>query len=69
MIDSETMLPLRHPCHCGSGKKYKNCCADKDPVINTRALFRRESRKPGTIQGMIEGLEREMAERGVPVVE
>ena len=18
------------PCHCGSGKKYKNCCYDKD---------------------------------------
>lgn len=18
------------PCHCGSGKKYKNCCQDKD---------------------------------------
>lgn len=18
------------PCHCGSGKKYKNCCLDKD---------------------------------------
>lgn len=18
------------PCHCGSGKKYKNCCHDKD---------------------------------------
>lgn len=22
-------------CHCGSGKKYKNCCIDKDPSTLT----------------------------------
>ncbi len=23
-------LKRNDPCHCGSGKKYKNCCHDKD---------------------------------------
>ncbi len=23
-------LERNDPCHCGSGKKYKNCCRDKD---------------------------------------
>lgn len=23
-------LKRNDPCHCGSGKKYKNCCRDKD---------------------------------------
>lgn len=26
---SET-LKRNDPCHCGSGKKYKNCCLEKD---------------------------------------
>lgn len=26
-----TDTPKRNdPCHCGSGKKYKNCCLEKD---------------------------------------
>ena len=24
------MLGRNEPCHCGSGKKYKKCCMDKD---------------------------------------
>ncbi|MAO66658.1 MAG: hypothetical protein CL666_16825 [Balneola sp.] len=27
MADS---LKRNDPCHCGSGKKYKNCCLEKD---------------------------------------
>lgn len=23
-------LERNDPCHCGSGRKYKNCCFDKD---------------------------------------
>lgn len=23
-------LQRNDPCHCGSGKKYKNCCMEKD---------------------------------------
>ena len=26
------------PCHCGSGKKYKKCCAAKDEAIEREAL-------------------------------
>ena len=25
-------------CHCGSGKKYKNCCSDKDQTKLTSKL-------------------------------
>ncbi len=25
-----TTLGRNDPCHCGSGKKYKHCCLDKD---------------------------------------
>ncbi len=26
------------PCHCGSGKKYKNCCLNKDNSMVTSKL-------------------------------
>lgn len=26
------------PCHCGSGRKYKNCCLDKDESKLTSKL-------------------------------
>ena len=26
------------PCHCGSGKKYKKCCAAKDEAIESASL-------------------------------
>ena len=26
------------PCHCGSGKKYKKCCAAKDEALRRDAL-------------------------------
>lgn len=26
------------PCHCGSGKKYKNCCHDKDNAKTSSKL-------------------------------
>jgi len=32
-------LPGRNdPCHCGSGKKYKKCCEDKDAAANSAVL-------------------------------
>ena len=61
---AEPLLPLRNPCHCGSGKRYKNCHYDSDPSVVPEVVFRRERSKPGTIAGMIEGLERELAARG-----
>jgi hypothetical protein len=31
MTASTTARPGRNqPCHCGSGRKYKQCCLDKD---------------------------------------
>lgn len=27
------MIPVCDPCHCGSGRKYKKCCYDKDQVL------------------------------------
>jgi SEC-C motif-containing protein len=31
MSESTSALPGRNqPCHCGSGRKYKHCCLEKD---------------------------------------
>jgi hypothetical protein len=32
-------LPLNAPCHCGSGRKYKNCCLSKDREASKRHRF------------------------------
>lgn len=40
MTPSTNQRPGRNdPCHCGSGKKYKHCCLDKD---NAEAAAKRE---------------------------
>lgn len=26
------------PCHCGSGKKYKKCCSEKDEAARSKKL-------------------------------
>jgi len=31
------------PCHCGSGKKYKNCCLDKDEAKLRKARAQAEA--------------------------
>ncbi|SFC44066.1 SEC-C motif-containing protein [Alkalibacterium subtropicum] len=31
-------LGRNDPCHCGSGKKYKKCCLDKDQKMNARQV-------------------------------
>lgn len=37
-MDSEKKVPGRNePCHCGSGKKYKNCHLDKDEQASREA--------------------------------
>ena len=30
-------LGRNEPCHCGSGKKYKQCCLDKDEAAERAA--------------------------------
>jgi len=32
-----------NPCHCGSGKKYKNCCLDKDDAKARKARAQAEA--------------------------
>jgi hypothetical protein len=37
-------LPGRNdPCHCGSGKKYKKCCEDKDAAAQSAHLAKQWS--------------------------
>ena len=31
-------LGRNDPCHCGSGKKYKKCCSDKDQAAEHKAI-------------------------------
>ena len=31
------------PCHCGSGKKYKNCCLDKDEAKARKARVKADA--------------------------
>jgi SEC-C motif len=43
-LDPSTAVPpgRNEPCHCGSGKKYKNCHLDKDEAA-LRAVRTRQS--------------------------
>ena len=34
------------PCHCGSGKKYKRCCQEKDETAERTTLAAAEAAKP-----------------------
>lgn len=34
---TEHHLGRNDPCHCGSGKKYKRCCLDKDEAAEREA--------------------------------
>jgi hypothetical protein len=33
-------------CHCGSGRKYKHCCLDKDEALAQAARAKAESEAP-----------------------
>ena len=41
------------PCHCGSGKKYKRCCLDKDEAAEraTRAALEAAKPPPSSARG------------------
>jgi hypothetical protein len=41
MAEAKAMPGRNEPCHCGSGKKYKQCCLEKDEAK------RREQRASG----------------------
>ena len=40
-------LPGRNdPCHCGSGKKYKQCCLDKDDAASRAVRAKQAAQAP-----------------------
>jgi hypothetical protein len=39
-------LGRNDPCHCGSGRKYKHCCLDKDEAAARAARARAEAEAP-----------------------
>ncbi len=39
-------LGRNDPCHCGSGRKYKACCLDKDQAAEREALAKAAAEAP-----------------------
>ena len=39
-------LGRNEPCHCGSGRKYKHCCLDKDEALAQAARAKAETDAP-----------------------
>lgn len=35
-------LGRNEPCHCGSGKKYKKCCIEKDKAADDNDQLKEE---------------------------
>jgi hypothetical protein len=48
--------PLRHPCPCGSGKRFKNCCVD-EVSVDDHWLRAVESREPGFLAAIAAAFE------------
>ncbi len=47
MADPQKTHPGRNdPCHCGSGKKYKLCCLDKDEAAERARLAKEGAETP-----------------------
>ena len=42
----EKTIGRNDPCHCGSGKKYKSCCLDKDEAVARVARAKAEAEAP-----------------------
>lgn len=41
-----TTLGRNDPCHCGSGKKYKHCCLEKDEAAERAARAKEVEEAP-----------------------
>lgn len=39
-------LGRNHPCHCGSGRKYKQCCLEKDEAAERAARAKAAEEAP-----------------------
>ena len=43
-------LGRNDPCHCGSGRKYKHCCLDKDEAAARAASTEAPEASPATAE-------------------
>ena len=50
------------PCHCGSGKKYKKCCADKDASAERSILEKNWEKSAAEAKAQAEKNEKENKE-------
>jgi len=51
-------LPANSPCPCGSGRKWKNCCAEVESYVEVAFFpvgwaFEKVKRDPATVAGLI----------------
>lgn len=46
MTTPSTILGRNDPCRCGSGKKYKQCCLDKDEAVARKARAKQIAEAP-----------------------
>lgn len=45
-MTAATSLGRNDPCHCGSGRKYKQCCLDKDQAAEREARAKAATETP-----------------------
>ena len=51
-MDATAERPRRNdPCHCGSGRKYKQCCLDKDEAALRAARVAAAGQEPAAPAG------------------
>jgi hypothetical protein len=51
-VKTPAKLPSRNePCHCGSGRKYKQCCLDKDEAASRAARAKQSAEAPAPAAG------------------
>jgi hypothetical protein len=45
-VTPATSIGRNDPCHCGSGRKYKQCCLDKDQAAEREARAKEAGETP-----------------------
>lgn len=63
MTEETSALGRNDPCHCGSGRKYKQCCLDKDEAKARVAREKAAAAKTDAETGEARGAE---ATRSLP---
>jgi tetratricopeptide (TPR) repeat protein len=48
------------PCHCGSGKKYKRCCQEKDAAVASAAAQAKADASRANAAALLDAFEKEM---------